>query len=320
MSRGDQTEVILPDEKLTRLIYLLDEDGPIRYRDVSFHPDGLGNYFAYLLMKKEFGLLDSLSSAIDFGFIEGWITGQENQDLYKPINLGWNPKKIKTFIRKNEMGFGLERCLYELNPYLACLSPVLDSVYAVSLPAVLAALNQGKLNGKNIDEDKHLTAYICVKTGIEDSIKVKPLQNYPFFNKSMAIKLCAMFALAQTKASIEKLPGLANWTRQNLSQVSDRLYSVNIRKLYIEGLDKAVLTGDLDKLFSAASSAKLIKKDVYGFQEAKKTFKILNFEILKLKSQHNLDQLAYRLGLRIAVIVSYLICSVAMLTVVLMNY
>ena len=320
MARGDQTEVILPDEKMVRIIYLLDEDGPIRFKDISFHPDGLGNLFSYYLFKNEQNAIDNLNVIIEFGFIEGWISGQENPDMYKSNIVGWHPRKLKTFMRKGELGFGIERCLYELNPYLPCLSPILENTYAVGLPAVLTALNQGRLNGKDIDNDKHLTSYICSQIDIEDAIRIKTLQNFPFFSKSMAIKLCAMFAFAQQRAGIDKLPGIASWLRQNLNSVTEKLNSNNIRKKVIENLDIAVATGDLNKIFLSISDAKVVRADVYGFQEAKRTYKILTFEILKLKSSHSLDQLAYRMGLRVAVIFSYLICAVAILSVAFMNF
>ena len=320
MIRSDQTEVITPDDKLTRIIYLLDEDGPIRYKDVSFHPDGIGNLLSYYLYKNDQPSIENLATAVDFGFIEGWISGQENQDLFKTSVLGWNPREIKIYIRKNELGFGIERCLYEFNPYLPCLSPILENTYSVGLPSVLTALNQGRLNGKEIDNDKHLTAYICKQTDIQDSIKVKSLQNYPYFGKAMPIRICAMFAIAQQKSGIDNLSGIASWMRQNLISVTDKLNSNNIKKKVVQDLDLAVVSGDLNKLFAIISDPKVIRKDVYGFQDAKKTYKILSFEILKLKNQANLDQLAYRTGLRVAVIGSYLISAIAILSLVFLNF
>ncbi len=210
--------------------------------------------------------------------------------------------------------------MYEMNPYLPCLSPVLENTYALGLPAVLMALNQGRLNGKDIDNDRHLTSYICFQTEIEDSIKIKTLQNFPYFSRALPIKYAAMFAFAQRKSGIDKLPGIANWLRQSLTQVTDKLNSNKIKKKIIENLDLAVATGDLNKIFSSISDANLIKSDVYGFQEAKRQYKMLSFEILKLKSQHNLDQLAYRMGLRVAVIISYLICAVAIMSVAFINF
>lgn len=314
MTRGGQAEIILPDEKIARIIYLLDDDGPIRYRDTAFHPDGLGNLFAYYLIENNTTGLEFIATCTDFGFIEGWISTQEDQDAYKPNVMGWNPKRIKAFMRKNEIGFGIERCLYELNPYLPCLSPILENNYSVGLPSVLSALNQGKINGKNIDDDKHLTAYICFQIDIEDSIKVKQLQSFPFFAKAMPIKLCAMFAFAQKNSGIDSLPIIASWIRQNLNSIVEKINSKKIKSKLIEDLDLATRSGDISKIFGVISDVRTIRKDVNGFQGAKKTYKILTFEIMKLKSQHSLDQKAYRLGLRISVIAAYLICAISILS------
>jgi hypothetical protein len=197
---------------------------------------------------------------------------------------------------------------------------VLENTYSVGLPALLTALNQGRLTGKDIDNDKHLTSYICFQIDMVDSIKVKQLQNYPYFSKAMPIKLCAMFAIAQQKAGIENLAGIANWLRQALIPVTEKLNSTNIRRKVINDLDVAAATGDINKIFATISDARVIRKDVNGFAEAKKTFKVLTFEMLKLKNQHNLDQLAYRMGLRVAVIASYLISAIAILSLVFLNF
>ncbi len=316
-----QAEIILPDEKIARMIYILDDEGPIRYKDIAFHPDGLGNLFAYFMIYNDQQSLEGLITAIDNSYIEGWITNQENQDNYKPNILGYHPRKIKHYLRKHEMGFGIERCLYELNPYLPCLSPLLEATYSVGLPSVLTALNQpNRITGKDLENDKHLTAYICFQTDVEDAIKIKSLQRYPFFYKSIPIRLCAMFALAQQKSGIDRLNNITAWFRAALAPVLEKFNSVSLRRKVTENLDNAVATGNIEKVFQAIADSKLIGRDANGFAEAKRTYKILSFETLKLQSQANLDQLAYRMGLRVAVIFAYLICTVAILSVVFFNF
>ena len=308
MSRG-QSEVILPDDKITRLIYILDEEGPIRYKKISFHPDGLGNLLCYLQNNQDKELLQDLLEAIDLGFIEGWISTQEQPDDYKPIYMGYNPRKIKFFLRNNEIGFGIERCIYEANPYITCQSEILKGSFVIGLAQLLSVLERTKLPAVEQNFDKHLIAYICSATGVDDTIKVKQLSNIPYFSKSVKLRICAIFALAQKTSGLISLPNIADWLKRSCFEVTEKINSSVIRSKIIENIDKSALTGDLNAFFQSIADSKLIKKDILGFQDAKKTFRILSFQKLKLQSQKSLDQIAYKMGLRISVIFSYLVCS-----------
>lgn len=312
MTQGWQSEVILPSDKITRIIYLLDDTGPIRYKTASFHPDALGNYLNYLYSsdkEEDKDILKDLLEAIDVGFIEGWISIQEEPDIYKPIFLGYNPRRIKFFMRNLEMGFGIERCIYETNPYLTCRSGLLKSNFVLDLTQTLSVLERVKLPKIEGDLDRHLLAYISYHCRIDDTIKIKQLRNLPFYSKNIKLKLCAIFAVAQKNAGILSLPNITNWIKDNCLEITEKINSSIIKKKIINNIETSSKTGNLSALFQSIADAKLITKDLIGFQEAKKQYKILSFQKLKLRSQKSLDQIAFNVGLRISVVFSYLICS-----------
>lgn len=319
MTRGGLSEVILPDDKIARIIYLLDDNGPIRYRKASFHPDGLGNLLCFLKKSNDEELKKDVFEAIDTGFIEGWISHQEDAEKFKSVNLGYNPRRIKFFLRKNEMGFGIERCIYETNPYLTCQSELLKNYFVLGLAQTLSVIERIKFPPIEDTFDKEIMAYICFHAGVDDSIKVKQLQNLPFFSKSFKLKICAIFALAQKMSGLISLPNTAEWLRQSCIDVLDRIYSSKLREKIKENVDKNVESGDINALFSSIADAKTITKDILGFREAKKQFKILSFQKLRLKSQKSLDNIAMHMGLRISVAFSYLICSVVFVVITILK-
>ena len=71
--------------------------------------------------------------------------------------------RIRQYIQKSDLGYGLKRCLYELNPTMRCLSPLMDPDACGDSGALLGALNI--LGAKQGEEtpwtDRHIAAFIA---------------------------------------------------------------------------------------------------------------------------------------------------------------
>ncbi len=318
MTNGWQSEIVIPDEKLSRILNLLDEEGPIRMRNTCFHPRATGNIFVHFLNENNQTGIDDILAVFDLGLIEAWISQQDDAEMYKPSILGWNPRKIKHYLRMREVGFGVERCAYELNSYLACKSPLLENFYCVGLVALIKDLEKIKLPSAD-KIDKHLVAYLATHCKVEDTIKVKTLAHFPDLIINEDIKMCALLSIAQKMSGLGSLPNLTRWAREKLDIVLKKVYSNKIRTELEERLNKSVASGDIDKLFHVIADSKLLKRDFNGFREARNQYKMLSFEIFRLRSKANLDQMSYKLGLRAALIFSYLVSSVSILTIMLIT-
>ena len=320
MTQGWQTEVVIPDEKLARFIYLMDNEGPLRYKELTFHPKSLGNLVSFLFSKGDEETLQKIYTVIDFGLLEGWISYQEDRDSYKKSRLGWSAAEIKSYARKKELGFGMERVLYETSEFMPCQSTMLEKTYSIGLAAVLVNLDKQNLSYNEKDRPgTHLCSYITAKCGIIDSIKIKQLQSFPQISKMNEVKFLAIFAFAQDKLNIKKLENVSKWLNQGLENVIEKLNSKSIKDNLRKKLAEASATGDLRKLFKVITNKKYVRSDISGYREAKKQYKILNFQILKMNSRSNLDMLAYRLGLRISVIFSYLVCAISILSIMIIH-
>jgi hypothetical protein len=314
------SEIIFPDDKLARIIFTLDPDGPIRYKNTALTVKGVGNYLSYILSISDEAALQEFNEILDNGLLDGWINQQSEQAAYKYSNLGWTPRKIRIYSKKQSLGFGLSRCLYELSPFMPCQSPMVGNNYVVSVPALLKALNSLRLNFKeNEPIDEHVAAFICSDLDIEDSIRIKQLSNFPYLNKLREIETTALLAMAQAKYDVVGLNNLSAWVRERLNVVIDKINSAVIKRNMQEKLDDIVKLGDVNRLFTSAIDPNFINKDIFGFKTARKQYKILNFERGKLKSQRNLDKMAYRMGLKISVLTAYIMCAIAVSAIVLMN-
>jgi serine/threonine protein kinase len=321
LTRNMQGRLIIDDEKITRLIMFLDEEGPIRIRETSVHPDGIGNLYCYYYFNEDREGMNDILGMIDYGTVDGWVSLQEREDLYKSIYMGFSIQKAKTYIRVKSLGFGAVRLLYELNPYLHCQSKYLENYYVADLKSLMFYLEEAKpIYEENEAIDNHLFCYLCKFNKIDEPLKIKKLHNFPVVEKLPEVKLCAVMALAQKNVGISKLPNMTLWIRKNLFTVSSVLKSSNIKKALSEDLDKAVTTGDISKLFSVIIEKNLIRKDLYGFKEARKQYKLLALEIAKLQSMKNLNDMAVKTGLKISVLFSYMIATISILLIAIFNF
>ncbi|MDP6885104.1 MAG: ABC transporter permease subunit, partial [Rhodospirillales bacterium] len=70
-----------------------------------------------------------------------------------------------------QIGYGIERCLYELNPGLPCQSPHLNHDYVTRIRDLLPALDEtaNRVSEKTLPIDRHIAAFIAeiVRSGIQ---------------------------------------------------------------------------------------------------------------------------------------------------------
>lgn len=319
ITQNSQNEVIIPDEKLSRLLYMLDTGGPLRYKNLCFFPDAMGSLLSYFFHKNDKQNIDTIKNLIDIGLIEGWMSHQEDPEKYRPKTLGWSPIHVKQFIRRSELGFGVERVLYDTNKYLSCRSSIVKDSFNVTLEQILTNLEKKRADYSDADSPgKHLCAFLGSKCEIEESIKVKNIADFRYIANMDEVKYMAIFALAQKFSGIKSLPNTAKWLQGATEKIKEKIKSKSIKQKIQDKINKATEKGSLKEMFLAITNRNLIEKDYFGYREARKQYLLLNFEKLKLQSRRNIDQLAYRMGLRISVIFSYLICAISILSVMLL--
>jgi len=311
------SEAIIPDEKIMYIITILDPSGPIRYKEFSSHIFGMGSYMWDCYMRGERDLLQNQASAISEGFIDYWVRQQPDPDYYSYSTLSWSPGKLRQYIRKRELGFGLERCIYELNGSLPCQSKIMGNNYVTSLPDLLTVLDHAAAKYSEGDDmvDRHIAAYIASSINLMDEIRIKELQSFPDIGKNPQMLMLGFLALAQSESRTKNLKALSTWISGKLIEIIDSLHSKLIKRDVKNKIKQAAKEGNLNSLFKVVSASGYIKRDYYGFQEARKQYRLLTMEILELRKQSSIERMAYKVGLRISVSISYIVCVVTVLFV-----
>lgn len=308
-------EIIIPDEKLSRIVNLLDTDGPIRYKDLAVHVLGIGSLLAYAYMKGERNIIQRIGEIFGDDLPDHWIRCQKDPTQYGYSVLQWKPNKVRQNILRNGLGFGIERGLYDMNKSLACQSPIVNHSYSANLHDLIVTLDN--ITPKEDDDpvDRQVAAFIASKLDLSDDMKIKSLQNFPHISRNPQVLMVGLLTVAQAESRVKSARNLTTWLSNRLSTMIGSLHSKGIKKEIKGKIKSASGEGNMNSIFKIIANPSYAKRDHTGYKEAKNQYRMLVMEVAKLKSKSNIQRLAYQIGLKIAVTISYLVCAMTMLYV-----
>ncbi len=307
MNPSGRSEIVLPDDKLMRLITMLDPEGPLRYQGLSCHVSGLAGFLVHSYVQGSREAIQSLAETFNHGLVDHWIRQQPDPEAYTLMEMGWSPIKVRQFIRRPALGFSIERCLYECYRMLPCQSPFVGAHHVTTLPDLLTSLDAYQGNKDETDPvDRHVAAFIASRIDLTEDIRVKTLKNFPQLGKQLQVSILGLLTVAQVESRIPQLKGLTDWMHRRLSSLIDLLHNRALRREMKQKMQQAAKEGTLTALFRVVADPAYARRDFYGFHEARKHYRQLGAEIARLQKQSNIERMAYQIGLRIAVTFSYL--------------
>ena len=150
------------NQMVARACIALDPPAPIRYRGISVMPGGICNMLVEALSTGS--NVQGLSEIISTQLVTFWVNMQKElkTDL---VPLGQLFERMRGIIERTSLGNGPERVVYELNPGLPCLSPMLRAQYVVTPKTLLPALERIAVQPNRPHEpmDRHIAAFLIVR-------------------------------------------------------------------------------------------------------------------------------------------------------------
>ncbi len=301
LMQQDREGVLMSDQRLARIIMILDPDGPIRYRGFAFMPSGIGPALAQAHATSN---RESLRAGLAC-FTEDLMDGVSQSSA-----VTWSPGVMVQYLRSKALGFGHERCLYELNPTLPCQGKLSGHALIADLKELLAHL-ESLASAKSMQSqdpvDRHVAAFIACKLRLTNEIRIRAVHSYPRMAGNQQVVMLALLTLAQADAGLRTLKGLAEWMQKRLGTLVDTLHSEGIRKELSRKIEAAAKTGDLRRMYKVLASEPHIKRDVFGFQEARRQYHALQVKIVTLRQGRGVERMAFQKGLRLAAGMGYLV-------------
>ncbi len=265
-----------PEVVVAKLCILLDPSGPIRYKDLKFMIDSFGSYFAYLTLQKQ--SYQDLLEVVMRDLFDYWLKSQINST---PDNAMWHRQilRSKGYIKIKELGFGAERCLYELNKNLPCLSPLIDEAHVTDIEELLPAMDKAASNAEPESRpiDRHIAAFIGARFNedIHPHLRAMALPE----PERAIIGTLSLLAFLQWKQKTPALYSLSSWIGGLLGPAIATYHNRKTRRELEREIPQLVRKGSLPELFDLVDNAEQRTEDESGFTEARKVYSEAEIEI-----------------------------------------
>ncbi len=253
---------------VARVCAFLHPSGPLYYKGLALTLGGIPALFADCFARDDRETMTMLLELVDTKFITALveITGDRNPKLQSQFSA---LASILEHGSSTQLGRGLERVLYELNPILPCASLRFRNVWIGSMLQMMRALDRlsSAGGGKNILLDRHVAAF-CASHGTDMEREFNNLaaaQSNPARFNSLTAEF---FGMLQTRLKVEALPHLTEKLVIGLTPAVRNLKNKKRREHVQAALEKLKKGGDISKLSTEINMSKVQALDAREFSQA----------------------------------------------------
>lgn len=316
VSREKDTTLHKDDETLSQYILLLDPTGPIRLKDFSANIDGIGTILSEGIANNIKHVIETVDNIISHSILS-IVAGNDNVTMPGRVHETMvTLQKCTEILRKREPGFDIERCLYELNPTLPCQSlSVVDELIFTPDELLLCLDKNESVGGKILD--KHMTSFLSERMELTLRIYISSLSRFPEFASNPYIQTLALLSLAQQTGNVGDLSKLCGKVYESLKNVVSEFHSKTIRNDITENLQKAVKRGIIPNMLRIITESKYLVRDQLGFKKSLNTYKRNAIQIVRLSNTRAVNNVGYRYGLQLAVMFSFFMATVEIITLLI---
>ena len=300
-----------PERLVARVGILLDPEAPIRYKNFSSTIDGFGDSLAAGFNEDE--VRRNFTEVIRLHLLNYWMTAQgsrvaSNRKLLQRLH------RIQHFLNRRGLGFGLDRCLYELVPGMRCLSPLILPHDCVRISELLPTLEAATGEQQKLVEpiDSHIAPFIASRfPGKIDSFLVSLASSTGSAERVLGI--LGLLASLQDRYGPQKLPGLAGWIQRLLPPVIASYHNQAFRTQMEQQVEEVAGKGNLVAIYNLVGNPARRREDRRAYAFARNQFTRSLAETAKLDRKiRGLPLTALILGRMFAVRLSMLIALISL--------
>lgn len=303
------------DERLVaRVCVALDPMAPVRYKGFAAAIDGFGTALAAAFRGR--ASLQHIAEAMAGRLPQFWFSAQPSlrPDLVPVLK---SFERLRLNLEDRRPGFGIERILYEMNPKIHCLSPLIESDYVVNAGDLLSALERASQRRAN-DEfavDRHLAAFIAARHRGVGNDWLDPLHSPDPSQRALG----TLYLLARLQAfhGPAAVPALAQRLAKMLPLVIDRYHNRTRRARLKAELPKIVAKGNLAEIVAFIDNGTERVQDIQGFMLAQREYAAIErgLELLRTEAPKRPARVA-EAGARYAAVTASLLAWLIALTLV----
>lgn len=299
------------DQLIARVGMALHPEGPIRYKNISVFPDGVG-----VSLVEAFCLKRDLQTYIDFFmsyFITQWVDVQQG-GVPDVSNLVSRFDGARAYLRQKGMGGGLEKCLYVMNPEVHCLSEKLSKFHVRSPEDMMSAFEKmSRQPGRPaLFFDRHIVAFLSVKDRKNIDPHIHDLNAPEPYRRALAE--LKTLATIQRRSAMPAFPGIASWMVENLEPVYERFHDRELRQEIRKKVERVKEGGDLAKIVNLFDNPTTYQEDNTAFRKAMREYHDLEQEAIGIeKSLRDESSIGRDTGRQVAAVVSGILAGIIIL-------
>jgi eukaryotic-like serine/threonine-protein kinase len=258
------------DRLLTRVLIALDQQAPLRYKQVAVRIQGLSAAFAVNYHNED--RRQTFAEIILNKLPQMWIEQQVKQraDIVAYVRTF---DLVNMHMSKPRIGYGLERALYALNPSWPCQSPLLANDYVADLNDLLPALERLAAQGKTERPpmDWHIGGFVSAR------MKMSPDRAFTEMSEEerpdvFNLGIVRLLADVQDAGGPERLPYLGAWCAGLLKPAVEHFRNRSRRDEMIEMLRQLAGHGRLSALVQLVDNPDRREADEAEFRRARAEF------------------------------------------------
>ena len=280
----------LDPRKVAQVCMIMDRYGPVRYQGQIAMPTAIGLMLADAFFRKDAKAIKRTADSISSGAVSDWYTlqgGAETIIYEAEIN---QLKQMQHLLKHTAPGYGVERCLYMLNPTYPCLSEILCDNYVQNIHDLMPALEKNaEIHGSlPTIVDRHLAAFIACRIRANIDRPLAELDTAQDDPVGIKLGMLGIFARLQSKYGPDHLPFLTQWLAKELEATVDRVNGKSTRDQLRARVRSVGNTGSLIELHNCLNNDKIVRQDQMARKKRSKNL------VMRRERFHSLNQKNFR--------------------------
>ena len=285
---------------ISKICILLMPDLPLKLNNLCLFPDGAPKAIFYALRNgmetKPFYELFSAE------LIKLWY--QEQEHMRSPANAA----EFRIYINRQDIGYGLDRIMYDFDDDIPCVSSLLGDEFVNSPTRILRALDNtySKQIVKSMPYDRNIIAYLRCKMGKKiDGILTDLATGKDYLQASAILRL---YTSMQNKFGPAQLPHLSQWLASSSISIIKSYHNLKYQKFLERELLKINKNGKLHELCDILEDEEARNKDKANYTKAVSDINFLLSEKNKLiNNSSKIDDEARNMAIRFTSILAIMV-------------
>lgn len=279
------------DQLVARVCIAMDPSAPVRYRGLSVMPAGLPTYLAHAIKTGQD--VQVISEIITSQLLTFWVNMQRETKV-DLVPLAQSMERMNSVLEKTAYGEGIERVLYELNPTIPCLSPMLKNDCVMQPRHLLTALERIAGTGAHPSSpmDRHLAGYLIARDRRSSSLFSAMDPSEPIVRRGLA--LLSLFGEMQYRHGPDRVPKLAAWIMPLVEPCISRFMSKPFQDKVRKQATDAANNGSLSLLLKYVDDPGRVSGDEQDFLTARLMYLKITREMKSIEKAMKDRKLAIR--------------------------